>query len=160
MRKQKIAKHGIALYGNVAIERGYCKKCKSTAFIKEGKFVCCDNPATIAIPDKYHRVSEPPLGRKRPPKAEQERILTEQEYSCFYCGVAFGSHHRRSGKPITIKIEWDHRLPYILTRNNETGNFVAACHVCNGLKSDKVFQDVEEAQIYLAHKRKDKGYDF
>ena len=66
----------------------------------------------------------------------------------------------RQEKALTIKVNWDHQLPYAFSQNNATSNFVAACHVCNGIKSDRLFKTVEEAQLYLAQKRKQKGYDF
>jgi hypothetical protein len=74
--------------------------------------------------------------------------------------VRLESTRFRNGKPIIIKTNWDHQLPYAFSQNNATSNFVAACHVCNGIKSDRLFKTIEEAQVYLASKRKQKGYDF
>ncbi len=149
----------IALYGNVALARGYCKKCRGMYFIKNGHFVCCDTPIAEE-PKRFKRESEAPLGRKTPPKAEKDKILEEQEYRCFYCDVLLESTRFRNGKPLTVRIHWDHQLPYAYSQNNATSNFVAACHVCNGIKSDRLFRTVEEAQVYLANKRKQKGYDY
>ena len=153
------SKAGMALYGNIALERGYCKECDTTAFVRNGKLACCGAEFS-KVPDKYYRVSGSPQGRKTPPAAEKRRILEEQENKCFYCDVEFDSLRWRNGRAIRIKLHWDHKLPYAYSQNNHTSNFVAACHVCNGIKSDKVFQTVEEAQIYLQDKRKAKGYDF
>jgi len=161
---QKTSKHiynrpTMALYGNVAIERGFCKKCGTTSFIKNGLFMCCDT-STNEEPKRFHRESVAPPGRKTPPQVEKEKILKEQEYRCFYCGVLFDSMRFRNGKSLTIKVNWDHQLPFAFSQNNSSSNFVAACHVCNGIKSDRVFRTVEEAQVFLANKRKQKGYDF
>jgi 5-methylcytosine-specific restriction endonuclease McrA len=159
---RKRVNHGhpvMALYGNVALERGYCPNCKSTSFIKNGNLVCCDIPVSDQ-PKKFHRETEAPQHRKTPPKAAKNRILEEQEDRCFYCGVWLESTRFRNGKPFTIKVNWDHQLPYAFSQNNATSNFVAACHVCNGIKSDRLFKTVEEAQLYLAQKRQQKGYDF
>jgi 5-methylcytosine-specific restriction endonuclease McrA len=109
---------------------------------------------------KFHRETEAAQQRKTPPKAEKDKILKDQENRCFYCGVTFENFRFRNGKPIKIRIHWDHQLPYAYSQNNKASNFVAACHVCNGIKSDHVFKTVEEVQIYLADKRKLKGYDF
>ena len=149
----------MALYGNVALEKGYCPNCAGTSFIKNGSFVCCDTPI-VDEPKKFYRETEAPQHRKTPPKVEKIRILEEQEDRCFYCGVRLESTRFRNGKPFTIKVNWDHQLPYAFSQNNATSNFVAACHVCNGIKSARLFRTVEEAQLYLAHKRKQKGYDF
>jgi len=74
--------------------------------------------------------------------------------------MRFGERRKRNGKSFTITINWDHRLPYSFSRNNYSRNFVAACQVCNGIKSDKIFQELDEAQIYIQGERKSKGYDF
>ena len=149
----------MALYGNVAIPKGFCRKCGSTSFIRDGFFVCCGAPVK-GEPGKFYRESEAPQQRKKPPKSEQERILAEQGHRCFYCEVPFDSTRFRKGKPVRIHVHWDHQLPFAYSQNNKSSNFVAACHVCNGIKSDFVFRDLQEAQVYLAGKRKQKGYDF
>lgn len=152
-------KTGIALYGNIALERGYCKDCGTTAFIKNGVLACCGTEIN-KTPDKFYRVSGSPQHRKLPPVKDRQRKLEEQENKCFYCDVEFDSIRWRKGRAIRIRIHWDHKLPYAYSQNNHSENFVAACHVCNAIKSDKVFQTVEEAQIYLLDRRKAKGYDF
>lgn len=149
----------VALYGNVSIPRGYCKDCEGMSFIRNGRFACCGELVEGA-PGKFERMSEPLFGRKTPPKREKDRILREQNDRCFYCGVLLGSRRYRNGLPFLVKVNWDHQLPFAFSQNNKTENFVAACHVCNGIKSSHLFQTVEEAQVYIAEKRKSKGYDF
>ena len=151
-------KVGIALYGNIGIERGFCRACKSYAFIRNGCLVCCGAPVN-AEPKKFYRECEAPQHRKTPPPAEKRRILEEQENCCFYCGLSFDDHNYRHGLPVKLKLNWDHQLPYSYSQNNKIANFVAACHICNKYKSDKVFQTMEEAQVYLQSKRKSKGFE-
>lgn len=157
--RRTMKKHAIALYGSVALERGYCESCEAMAIIKNGRFQCCNSPVENA-PEKFERMSEPFYGRKTPAKAEKDKIVNQQGNGCFYCGVTFGSIRFRRGLPFIVKIQWDHKLPFAYSQNNRTENFVASCHVCNGIKSDHLFQTVEEAQVYLANKRRSKGYDF
>lgn len=149
----------IALFGSVQMERGYCLLCKSTAFIKDGCFVCCGSIADRK-PDKFQRESELSQRRKLPSREEQEQILADQDYSCFYCGASFGSIHTRRNEQLILKITWDHKFPFSWFGDNRPSNFVAACQICNGIKHDMVFPDLTEAQVYLALKRKQKGYDF
>lgn len=149
----------MAVYGSVSLERGYCNSCQGMTIIKHGKYQCCDG-LVEGLPTKFERMSEPFFQRKTPTKFDKDRILRKQEDRCFYCNVTFGSFRYRNGLPFIVKIEWDHQLPFIYSQNNTAENFVAACHVCNGIKSSHVFQNVEEAQVYLAGKRKSKGYDF
>lgn len=78
----------MALYVNVALERGYCSTCGGTAFIKNERFVRCDTPVVVK-PKKFYRETEAPQHRKTPSKSEKDRILEEQEDRCFYCGVRF-----------------------------------------------------------------------
>ena len=152
-------KHVMAVYGNVSLERGYCNDCGRMAIIKNGMYQCCDG-LVAGVPNKFERMSEPFFARKTPTKFEKDRILREQEDRCFYCSVQFGSFRFRNGLPFLVKIHWDHQLPFAYSQNNKTENFVAACHVCNGIKSSHIFHTVEEAQVYIASKRKSKGYDF
>lgn len=149
----------IAIYGNVPLQRAYCSECDSYAIVKNGILQCCGNPCDIT-PLKYERMSNPDAVRKAPSKSAQDKILQDQEDCCFYCGVRFGSVRHRDGKPFLIRIHWDHKLPYAYSQNNSNGNFVASCHVCNQMKSDKIFQTVDEAQIYLKNKRNSRKYDF
>ena len=152
-------KHVMSVYGNTSLERGYCENCKAMAIIRNGILQCCDSPIND-LPTKFERVSNPSYGRKTPTKADKDRILRSQDNRCFYCGASFGSIRFRHGIPLIIKIEWDHQLPFAYSQNNYANNFVASCKVCNGIKSDHIFQTIEEAQVYLAERRKSKGYDF
>jgi hypothetical protein len=153
MSKKSVNKQPVmSVYGNIVLERGLCPNCREMAFIKNGVYVCCDTPVD-SEPKKYHGETEAPPHRHTPPKAEQVKILLEQEDRCFYCGVLLNSIRYRNVNPVNIRLAWDHQLPFVLTQNNQTSNFVAACHVCNGIKSDKVFRDIDEARVYLADKR-------
>ena len=145
------------LYGRIAIPKGYCKDCDSQAFILDGKFQCCDAAATGST-TKVTRICDP-IGRKIPPLADRESILETQHQACFYCGRYFGSVVSRQGKQITLRIEWDHLVPYSYQSNNTTKNFVAACRICNRLKSSFMFQTLQEAQVYLLQRWKEKGYE-
>ena len=153
-------KHVIALFGNIAIERKYCKDCGTEALVIKGKLQCCGAPANDSKPTRFFRESSPEQQRRLPGKREREQILRDQEDRCFYCGQRLNSLHVRNGKPLFLKLNWDHYIPYAMSQNNYPYNFVAACHVCNGIKSDHVFQTAEEAQLYLLDVRKKKGYDF
>lgn len=151
--------HAFALYGNTPLERVKCPECGGMSFVKHGKTVCCD-AAITTTPKKFYREAAPALERKRPHKRDCDRILLEQEGRCYYCGSLLGDTRHRKDKPLTLKTNWDHRIPWVLSLNNNVENFVAACHICNGIKSDKVFRDADEARTFIALRRKSKGYDF
>lgn len=149
----------MSLFGNVSLQRAFCKTCKDYSFIREGKFLCC-GARFGDTPKSFVRVSEPAAKRKTPTTNEKRRILSEQDGRCFYCGVRLGSIRTRNGKSFMVKIHWDHKMPFAYSQNNHAGNFVAACHVCNGIKSSHIFSTVKEAQIELSSRRREKGYDF
>lgn len=156
----KHLKHPVmALYGSVSLEKMYCRNCKTEAFVKRGLFTCCDSPVP-EVPKKYIRESSAPLKRFRPGKSEQRKILEEQENRCFYCGYKFGNIVHRNDNGVVLKMTWDHMLPWSLTQDNRASNFVAACHVCNGIKNSRVFESMSDAQDYLKYHRRRKGYDF
>lgn len=157
--KKKCQRSYIALYGNVALEKGYCPDCGSYAFVEKGILTCCDKilkdrPNTM----EYVRECIPEQARRKPSAKQRNKQLEEQDYRCFYCGRSIGSFVFRGDKAIMLRIHWDHLVPYALTQNNNNSNFVAACHICNLFKSSHVFQTVEEAQVYLAEKWEAKGY--
>lgn len=146
-----------AVFGCIIIPRGFCPSCRSNSFIENGKFVCCQREAP-AVSNFYKRECEPQPKRRTPHKLIKEQILQIQNYRCFYCQITFGNLTFRRGKPVTLKIQWEHFEPFSFSQNNEDENFVAACQICNGIKSDLNFQTVEEAQIYVQTKRESKGY--
>jgi 5-methylcytosine-specific restriction endonuclease McrA len=113
-------------------------------------------------PERWKRESEPLELRRRPGEADKRRILDEQGHLCFYCFQPFGYFVRRPGKARSCRLrqEWDHAVPYSYSQNNNATNFVAACHVCNGLKSDYVFATPDEARVRLDDLRRQAGYDF
>lgn len=152
-------KHAIALYGSVALERGQCPKCHGISIVRDGLYICCDAPVTGSA-QILVRESMPPQHRKTPSRNEKVRILTEQNNRCIYCGVEFNTYHWRHTKRILVRLNWDHRMPYKYSQNNTSSNFVAACHVCNGIKSDKVFTSLEETKAHIAARRLQKGWDF
>lgn len=141
-------KECVALYGNVAIMRAYCPECHGIALVVQGDMACCGGPPG-GIPDEFVRVSEPPLVRKLPPPSQRKHILAEQQGRCFWCDFPFGSWRRYKGKLRRLKIEWDHMLPWSHSRDNSVDNFVASCHLCNGIKSNLVFATVEEVRQHV-----------
>lgn len=146
-----------ALYGNIAIPRGYCSECDGYAFIIDGRLQCCDKRIEM-LPEKVLRVSDCPIGRRGPSRKSQKAILEQQDHRCFYCSRRFGQTVWRNSRSIRLVINWDHVNPYVYSLDNRSQNFVAACHVCNGIKSSLLFGGVDEARTHITEKWKDKGY--
>jgi hypothetical protein len=145
----------IALYGNVRIPKSWCSSCRSWAFVLDGELACCGRDYKPK-PKHFRRVTSPPDERRPLGRDEKEAILRVQDYSCFYCERRFGSIAYLSGKERVIKIQWDHLVPFSFSQNNQAGNIAAACQFCNNWKRDLVFNSLEEAQVFLNAKWKEK----
>jgi 5-methylcytosine-specific restriction endonuclease McrA len=139
----------IACYGSVKILRDVCPECKRTAFVTGNEFACCGAKATLAEPRGYKRECETDNPRAVPSKEMQRKILDDQQGRCFYCERVLGWRYKHKGKLVTLRTHWDHLVPYSYLQSNDSDNFVAACHICNGIKGSLMFQTVEEARVYV-----------
>lgn len=149
----------IGIYGGIQIKRGFCKKCNGYAFVIDGKLQCCDEKHDDQA-QKYKVISEPCGKRREPGNKIKQKILILQNDKCFYCNKPFGTMYERNGKINFTKLRWDHKVPFSYTQNNETDNWAAACNICNGIKSNKMFSTIEEVIEYVEERRKKKGYVF
>jgi hypothetical protein len=146
-----------SIYGSTVLKRAYCQGCGGNAFVVKGSFSCCGEKYSGSAFSQKMIVS-PSYIRKSPPKNVQTLILENQHGLCFYCGERFGNLYQRGTKIGSLRICWDHYLPFAYCGANKDDNFVAACQICNGIKSDKIFETVEEAKNYVEHRRNKKGF--
>ncbi len=89
--------------------------------------------------------------RLRPTVQEQSDILAEQRGQCLYCGNVFGDVvvRHKTGKHTVLKLHWDHLIPWVYSQDGRAQNFVASCHVCNGIKGSLVFETITEVRDYV-----------
>lgn len=137
-----------ALYGNVGIDRTYCRACRSWTLILKGKRACCGLPGPEK-PEVARRISQPPQIRHAPPPKIRMQILAEQGHQCLYCDRAFGEWALWRGKLIRLRLVWDHLMPWSHQWNNDRNNFAACCHICNGVKSNLIFATVDEVRAHV-----------
>lgn len=147
-----------AIYGRVTMERGFCDKCQSMALIQRGRFLCCDSLAGVKSDNDFEIMSQGEHTRKVPPPKDQRRILEQQHNRCIYCKRTFGTMWMRGNKFGFLQLNWDHFQPFSYTQKNFT--FVAACQICNGIKSSKMFEDIPEAREYILPQIEIKGYTY
>jgi len=158
MQAVKVNDRHLAVYGNTSLERAFCKQCQGFALVFDGKLACCGEPARGRA--KIARQMVQAQQRRNGPSASFQRAqLLRQDGECLYCEMNLDGVVFRNGTPRMIQTHWDHIIPYSYSQNNKEINFVASCHVCNGIKSNKVFQDLEDARTYILRRRKDKGYE-
>src|SRR5438128_1813111 len=112
------------VYGQVLIQSIKCPWCKLRAFVIQGRMSCCKHPiGQMAAGGFVVEVDAMGFNRRRPNKSEQRRILGEQDNRCLYCGDEFGAWRTLNGKPSSVRICWDHWVPYSFDGNNK--EFVA-----------------------------------
>lgn len=96
--------------------------------------------------------------RRRPSFKVQARLLDQYRYRCAYCTHPFGTLVYRGASERLTTLEWDHLVPYALAGRNHEDNWVSACNVCNGIKSDHVYADLTEARDAILTRWTEKGY--
>lgn len=152
----------VFFYGNIKFERAICPLCGEEALVKKHVTLCCGAGIAFDADETpiAKRMSETE-GKRKPRTAEQERkILRRQGFRCLYCGSELGTWKKRNGEPVYLKTHFDHKLPFVTSHNNYPYNYAAACHVCNGIKSDLVFVTLQDAREYIKYHRMLNGYSF
>ena len=101
------------------------------------------------------------VGKRRSPgKRERTRILERQGNACLYCERPFGTPFLRQGRLGHLRLHWDHVIPFSYSLKNDADNFVAACHVCNLIKGDLMFNTLYLARKYINNRIARKRYFF
>lgn len=145
-----------ALYGTVALLRAQCPTCGCMSFVIKEESACCG--ASIAFnPDngiEARRMtdvySQEVARKKRLGVAQKRAIVAQQQGRCFYCERRLGSRVLYRGKQTLLRTHFDHFIPLSFSHNSESGNFVAACHICNTVKGSMIFQNSDHARAYIA----------
>lgn len=150
----------IAIYGKLKMFRVYCEECKGMTLVLDDKKLCCDMPAPKKSIKQEEIIVSPDGRRKKPSLKRQKEILEKQDNKCLYCNNKFGTAYFRDGKLKLTKLHWEHLVPFSYTQRSSDKDFIASCNVCNLIKSDKVFETVEEVFHYVRYNRKKKGIDF
>ena len=105
--------------------------------------------------------------RTAPRRVDQTSILTVQGDVCLYCEIPIGTtiwrRYRASRRyrslTVVLRRNWDHFVPYAFLEQNPNTNWVLACHVCNAIKTSKMFDTVESARRVILAARESKGYE-
>lgn len=99
------------------------------------------------------------MSRQPPPRRIKAAIRHEQRNRCAYCGIPVDAVVLRKLIEVQLTEQWDHFVPFAYSAANPGDGWVLACHVCNGIKSDKVFGSLRVAQFEIRRTREDKGYE-
>lgn len=147
-----------AFYGTTRMVRMYCKECNGMTLVVDNKKQCCDKSLSKDKGGIPEYMSSTFIKRRIPSKHRQAQILELQQNKCLYCDKPFGTIYVRKGKLLFTKIHFDHLVPYSYTQSCKDSEFVAACNICNNIKSNKMFETVEEVFHYVNYNRKKRDY--
>lgn len=76
-------------------------------------------------------------------------LVTESDERCYWCGREFGSRWSVKGRIRRLRLEWDHVIPQSQDGAGDVDNMVPSCNICNGWKSDRVFDTEAEIRVFL-----------
>ena len=148
----------LGLYGSVALQREHCSECRGTAFVIDERMACCGARVSRLKASGVRRMSQSTGKRRLPGQKEREAILAKQDNRCFYCWSVFGDVAGRGMIVRTLAPCWDHVEPFAWQSNNQIINFVAACGICNGIKSNRCFVNAKDAINAVWVRRKKRGW--
>lgn len=159
MKQRKTIK---AEFGRVALLRATCPRCQASALVIQGEMACCG--AKPSLDGEYIKKKESEGRHRRDDlgRAEKRALIIDQEGKCFYCGNPFGTpvYKPEYDKVIVPEIHFDHFVCWDYSRDTSIGNMVASCSICNLIKSNKIFANVEDARAFVRHRIVQKGYEF
>lgn len=150
-----------AEFGRVAMLRAMCPMCNSMALVLNGRMACCGADPYRDDSFILKKEAEGEKKRKGFKTKDKAAALAAQGNRCFYCDLPFGTPvwHPRRHKVIYQGVHFDHFVCWDYSRNTSAGNLVAACSVCNLIKSNKLFANAADARAFIKHRRLKKGYE-
>jgi hypothetical protein len=92
------------------------------------------------------------------PQAVKDSIVFRQNNRCYYCNFDFSVRVYRRGVLLKRVIAFDHFVPFSFAGDKKGRNIVAACSLCNGIKSWLMFHDEFECIEYIQKQWRAKGY--
>jgi len=145
-------------YGSQVMLKAYCKECEMDAFIVDGKLQCCDKKIEIPPEVKLSREFDGSQKRHQISRKIKNQILKKQENKCIYCKCDLDGwiFNKKRQEYTPVKIHYDHFISWNYSRNDQENNLVAACHVCNFIKSDLYFRDFVSTRDHILKKRAEK----
>lgn len=141
----------VRIYGNTKILAFKCPRAIRDRMAHATEVKCCGNIYRIREGAKLpcYRVTTGGARRKGPTAAVMRAILLEQDDACLYCERRFGTFVTYRDKIKELRPRWDHFRPYCYDQDSSKENFVAACQLCNGIKSSKHFDTVDKARAWI-----------
>jgi 5-methylcytosine-specific restriction endonuclease McrA len=141
------------------IKSSFCPACQQESFVIDNLRQCCNAPYEDFDSEQIKVIVPKSFGRKCLSRQIKEKIVTGQSGKCFYCERDFGYHYQKGGHVYKSTIHFDHSIPFVYSGNSKENNLVAACNLCNLIKKDRMFDDIEALRGYLNGRLKAKGIE-
>ncbi len=145
------------VYGRVCIQSEMCPVCQREAFVFSNVMSCC-GLRIEGKPKGWKRMTDCAGKRVRLGHRERLAIIAKQNGRCIYCSIPFATPIYRHAKRVRKTIEFDHFVPYSYAGNGHRDNIVAACSICNRIKSWFMFNNLDECIQYIDGQWKVKRY--
>lgn len=139
------------IFGTVNLYRIFCDFCNDFALVNSKDKTCpdCGTKLNQENIDKIRILSNKKRTDKLGSKKLKKNLIKKQNNKCYWCSREFGDFIIKNDKAIKLKFNFEHKLPFSYTHNNDIQNIVGSCHICNGFKSGKIFESEEDCKIYL-----------
>jgi len=139
------------IVGKVILFRMECPQCGEMNLSGE-KIFCCPCGYKYELDKNSSTRILCKSRRKKPSRKIQLRLIVRQQNKCFWCGRIFGIWYSKGRLFSQLKIHFDHMIAYNYLQSNPDENWVASCNICNFIKSDKIFESIEDGKLYLQSK--------
>lgn len=137
--------------GDVVLYQHWCPDCKDFTLTGTKEFICeCGyNPQDDKI-KKIEIICSTQRGRLG--RKEKQIILDNQHGRCYWCNREFGTHIFKKDKHMTLRVNYDHIIPYAYLQGNPKENWCAACNICNSYKHSIMFNTEKQIRNYVLDK--------
>lgn len=148
-----VEKYTRTIIGKNILYRVFCPKCDDYLLLPKNKLSCdCGSKFFIEGVSENDNILCRSLRKKKLSKDFKELLIKKFNNTCVYCRNEIGSVVSRNNKIFTLKAAFDHFVPYAYLQTNPDDNYILSCNVCNGIKSDLIFEDIDTARHYINKK--------
>jgi len=139
------------IYGKIEMYRLYCPLCKNRLLDSVGDFYC-ECGFSIKRNEWDRLVYEAITKRYNCPAHIRRELKSKQNGKCYWCNRPLGTLYEKDGKIKTLKIHYDHKVPFYFIRSNPDRNWCIACNICNLFKRNRLYRKESKMREYLLKK--------
>lgn len=140
------------LYGATTLYQEICPECREKNLSTDENFTCTYCGYNYNNQNKNIKTEIRCTHKKRKhhiSKEIRENIRSSQDNKCLICGKEFGSSVIHRNKLKTLKMVIDHFVPVTFMNIHREDNFIGLCYLCNIIKYNRNFNNLDEAKDYV-----------